>query len=403
MEKTILKKGERISKNASIACAVLSGVKAVTGWYTGSVALLADAVNSFSDIFASLAVFFGLKFSQKEATKQFPYGYYKAETLASFIVSVVIVLAGIEILSESVHAFFNPALIVMAPYALVVVLVSALVYSFLAQYKVKIGKEIGSSALVSDGKHSLVDTASSGLVFFGILLSHIGYPNLEPIAGVVVSLLVVKMGVELGRYAILVLLDACVKPELVEKVKRIAEAVPGVEGVHSVKLRRSGPYAFGEMHLETKDMLTVAEAHEISEKTEQAIKGEIFEIDSLSVHIEPKKGPLKVCKVAVPLENCRGLNSDVSSHVGKAPYFLMGTVRENKVVYWEIVENAAASLEKKKGVKAAEFLAENKVDVLVTGEVGEGSHYALAAEHIKVNPPEGETLEEIVLHAAREY
>jgi len=102
MEKDILKKGETTSKYASITSMVFSVVKGITGWYTGSVALMADAVNSFSDIFASLAVYFGLKLSQKKATKQFPYGYYKAETLASLLVSVLIVVAGIEIFIESV-------------------------------------------------------------------------------------------------------------------------------------------------------------------------------------------------------------------------------------------------------------------------------------------------------------
>ena len=403
MEKEILKKGEKISLNSSIASAVLSVAKAVTGWYTGSVALIADAVNSFSDIFASLAVYFGLKFSQKEATKQFPYGYYKAETLASLTVSVLIVFAGIEILSESVKSFFNPKVVFMAPYALIVVSVSAFIYGVLARYKVKIGEEIGSPALISDGKHSLIDTASSALVFFGIFFSYAGYPILESAAGVVVSLLVIKMGIELGRYAVLVLLNACVNPELLQKTKKIAESVSGVKSVHSVKLRRSGPFAFGEMHLETKGTLTVNEAHEISERVEQKIQKDIPEIDSMTVHIEPREGPLRVCRVAVPVQNDNGMHSDVSSHVGKAPYFFIAVIEEGKITSWEVVENPAATLERKRGLKAAEFLAEKNADILVTEEIGKGSQYTLEAEQIKVKKPEGETLEEILLHAARKF
>ena len=399
----VLKKGEKVSRNASITSALLSAVKGVTGWYTGSVALMADAVNSFSDIFASLAVYFGLKFSQKEATKKFPYGYYKAETLASLIVSAVIILAGVEILLESVRSFFNPQEITMASYALAVVLVSAFIYVLLARLKVKVGKEIGSPALISDGKHSLVDTASSGLVFCGIFFSYAGYPWLESIAGVAVSLLVMKMGVELGRYAILVLLDACIKPELLEKSREIAETVSGVEGVHSVKLRRSGPFAFGEMHIETKGTLTVNEAHTISERVEKKIKEEIPEIDSIAVHIEPREGPLKVSRVAVPVKENNKFQSTLSSHVGKAPLFFIGTVEEGEITAWEIVENPAALLEKKRGVKAAEFLAEKNTDILVTEEIGKGSHYTLEAEQIKVKKPEGKTLKDIVLNAAQEY
>ena len=395
MEKRVLKKGETTSKYASIISMVFSLVKGITGWYTGSVALMADAVNSFSDIFASLAVYLGLRFSQKKATEQFPYGYYKAETFASLLVSVLIVAAGITIFKESVSSFLNPHTIVMAPYALIVVGVSAAGYFIMARYKIKTGKEIGSLALINDGNHSLVDTASSGLVFLGIALSH-RYPHVEAVAGIIISVFVVKTGIEQGRYAVLVLLDAWVHPALVEKTREIAEAVPGVEGVHDVKLRRSGPFAFGEMHLETKGTFSVKKAHKITEEVEKKIKKEIPTIDSMNVYIEPRKGPLKVCTIAVPLNNDKGMQSEVSHHVGKALFFVIATIKEGVIYDWCIVKNPAAHAEKKRGVIAAEFLAEKEVDILVTEESGKGLQYALEAKKIEVREPAGKTLEEII-------
>jgi cation diffusion facilitator family transporter len=394
-----LHKGETVSKYSSVTSTVISVAKGVTGYYTGSVALMADAVNSFSDIFASLAVFFGLKLSQKKATKKFPYGYYKAETLASLVVSVLIVVAGIEILWEAGHAVFNPGSIVMAPYALIVVFVSSVVYVIMARYKIKTGEEIESTALINDGKHSLVDTASSGLVFAGILLSYIGYPWLEAVAGIIVSALVIKVGVEQGRYAVLVLLDACLKPELIEKAQEIALDVQGVEGVHNVKIRRSGPFAFGEMHLETKSTLSVEEAHGISEEVTIAVKKAIPEIDSISVHIEPKKGPLTKGKIAVPVTDDKGLQSGISSHLGKAPYFVIATVKEGKIIKVDTIKNPGAKSEEKRGVKAVEALAEQEVDIVVTKSTGKGSQYALDAHRIQVKEPKGETLKEIIENA----
>ncbi|MBU7043296.1 MAG: cation diffusion facilitator family transporter [Theionarchaea archaeon] len=401
MGKDILKKGEKASQYSTVTCLILSGLKIIVAVYTGSVALLADAINSFSDVFASLAVFFGLKFSQKKANTQFPYGYYKAETLASLLVSGLIVFAGIEILIESINAFFSPSVINMATHALVVVSVSAGAYLFLAMYKMKIGEEIGSPALVSDGKHSLIDTASSGLVFLGIVSSMIGYPQLESVAGIIISGLIIWMGIRMGRYAVLVLLDACVKPELIEETRSIAEAIPGVEGVHSVKMRRSGPYAFGELHLETKGTLTVEEGHEVSEKVEKAVREAIPEIDSLQVHIEPRKGPLKECIVAVPVTEDQGLESGISSHVGKTPYFLIARVEQGEITRWNIEKNPSQDKEKKKGVTAAEFLAEMHVDVVVADDPGKGALYTLQANKIRTAAPQGDTLEEIVRHAAR--
>lgn len=401
MGKDILKKGEKASQYSTVTCMILSGLKIIVAVYTGSVAVMADAINSFSDVFASLAVFFGLKLSQKKANTQFPYGYYKAETLASLLVSGLIIFAGIEILIESINAFFSPSVINMATHALVVVTVSAGAYLYLALYKMKIGKEIGSPALVSDGKHSLIDTASSGLVFIGIVSSMIGYPQLESVAGIIISGLIIWMGIRMGRYSVLVLLDACVKPELVEETRSIAEAIPGVEGVHSVKMRRSGPYAFGELHLETKGTLTVEEGHDVSEKVEKAVREAIPEIDSLQVHIEPRKGPLKECKVAVPVREDQGLESGISSHVGKTPYFLIAHVEQGEITRWNIEKNPSQNKEKKKGVIAAEFLAEMHVDVVVADDPGKGALYTLQANKIRTAAPQGDTLEEIVRHAAR--
>lgn len=394
-----LHKGETVSKYSSITSAVISVLKGITGFYTGSVALIADAVNSFSDIFASLAVFFGLKLSQKKATKKFPYGYYKAETLASLVVSALIIVAGIEILWEAFRAVFNPTVIVMAPYALVVVAVSSVVYVVMARYKIKTGEEIESPALINDGKHSLVDTASSGLVFLGILLSYVGYPRLEAVAGIIVSGLVIKVGVEQGRYAVLVLLDACLKPELIEKAKDVALNIPGVEGVHNIKIRRSGPFAFGEMHLETKSTLSVENAHDISEKVTEAIKEEIPDIDSLSVHIEPRQGPLTEGKIAVPVTDNKGLQSNISSHLGKAPYFVIAAVKKGEIIKFDVIQNPGAKSEEKRGVKAAEALADHQVDIVVTTSTGKGSQYALDAHRIKVKEPEGTSLKDILKNA----
>jgi cation diffusion facilitator family transporter len=400
MSRDSLKKGEKASRYSTITCAVLSVMKAFVGLYTGSVALLADAINSFSDVFASLAVYLGLKLSQKKASVQFPYGYYKAETLASLVVSVLIVIAGIEILIESVEAFFMPQEIMMASHALIAVSLSAGAYYILAQYKRKIGKEIGSPALVSDGTHSLIDTASSGLVFLGIVSSTIGYPQLESVAGIIISGLILWMGIRMGRYSLLVLLDACVKPELIQKTRDIVVTVQGVEGVHSIKMRRSGPYAFGELHLETKGNLTVNEAHDVSERVEEIVKKNIPEIDALHVHIEPRKGPLKQAVVAVPVKKNRGLESHISPHLGKAPYFIIARVEHHEIMEWEVVENPSIHKDKKKGVTAGEFLAENQVDAVVIQEPGKGSKYTLQAHQIRSVPPEGNTLQEIILHAA---
>jgi len=122
-----LKKGEKAAKYSTLANLTLAVMKLVVGLFSGSIALLADAVHSFSDIFASVAVYIGLKLSQKEPDDKFHYGYYKFETLASLIVSVIIVLTGFEIVVESIKGIITPAQMTIPLLVITVSLISVVV------------------------------------------------------------------------------------------------------------------------------------------------------------------------------------------------------------------------------------------------------------------------------------
>jgi len=167
--KNNLKKGGKAAIYSSLINLLLALVKGVIGFLSGSIALIADSIHSFSDIIASLAVYIGLKLSMRRPDEKFPYGYYKIESFASLIISVIIVITGIEIALDSYSAFLNPSTIEIPLVALFVAALSALVSFLLARYKQEIGRTIGSQALTNDGKHSFIDIFSSIIVFVGIL------------------------------------------------------------------------------------------------------------------------------------------------------------------------------------------------------------------------------------------
>ena len=388
------KKGERAAKYSTLTNLGLSIIKGVFGLLSGSVALMADSIHSFSDIFASLAVYIGLKLSQRKPDQKFPYGYYKAETMSSLIIAVVIVFSGLEVIMESVQGIINPQPLKIPFIAIIVAAISVAVSFLLARYEQKVGEEIESPALLGDAKHSLVDVFSSLLVFAGIVASYIGYLSLQGVAGLLVSLLIIWMGLKIGKNAVLVLLDATLDPETVERIKDLALAVEGVEGVHEVRVRSSGPYIFSELHLETKKDLSVEKAHEISEKVEKTVKNEVKELETLLVQIEPvKKNTLRY---ALPVETSEGLQSTPSQHFGKAPYFLIWDVSNGEIKNYQIRENPAKDIEKKRGIKTAEFLAKENVDVILSQEVGEGPKYVLSQFFIRSLTPESEKLSEIM-------
>ena len=394
LKKDRLKRGEQAAKYSTLTNLALSIIKGVFGVLSGSVALIADSIHSFSDIFASLAVYIGLKLSQRKPDEKFPYGYYKAETMSSLIIAVIILFSGLEIASESVQGIINPQPLKLPVIAILVAVFSVAVSLLLARYKQRVGDEIESPALIGDAKHSLIDVFSSVLVFFGIISSYMGYLSLQGVVGLLVALLIIWMGLKIGKDAVLVLLDASIDTETVQKIKKIALSVDGVEGIHEVRVRSSGPYMFAELHLETKKNLSVEKAHGISDKVERQIREEVGQLETLLVQVEPVKK--EVIRFALPLKNKDGLKSIPSNHFGKVPYFLIWDVHHGEIENYQIKDNPAHELEKKRGIKTAEFLVNEKIDVFLGDELGEGPRYALSENVIHFVNSEGDTTEEIM-------
>ncbi len=391
-----LRRGQVAAKYSSIVQLGLAISKGLVGFFTGSIALIADAFHSFSDIFISLAVYIGLKLSQRKPTEKFPYGYYKVETFISLIISAIIIFSGIEIIQESIDGIMNPTAVRLPLFALAIAAISAFVSLLISRYKERIGIEIGSQALMSDGRQSFIDVFTSIIVFIGIFSSYLGYPIFQGVAGFIVSLFVIYIGIKLGKDAVLVLLDVSLDDKTVNEIKSTVLSVEDVKNIHNLKVRRSGPFVFAELHLETKRGLSVKKASEITENVKKAVKDRIKNLDSLTVQIEPFKK--KKLRVAVPIEDKNGLQSEISEHFARAPYILIVDVVNGEITDIVIKDNPGTKLEKKKGIKTAEFLGKEQVDVLIGSEVGEGPTYVLSDKLIDVMAPRGRNLEEIILN-----
>jgi len=378
----LLGKGARAAKVSTCVTIMLTGIKAAVGLLSGSVALLADAVHSLSDIFTSLAVWLGMKLSQRRPSEKFSYGFYRVETLAFLVVSIVVGVTGVQILLASLNRILNPFPVAFPSATLSVAAVSALVSYLLYRYKSQIGDETNSQALQGEAKHSLVDVSSSAFVFVGILVHHFGFPWAEGIVGLLIGLLTIRLSLGMGRDAVLVLLDACLKPELISQIKKIAAQVTGVRGVHEIKVRRSGPFIFAEMHIEVDRTMRIDEADVVSSTIEERIRDSIEEVDSMMLHVEPSKKD--AYRIAIPVEDNRGLDSTISQHFGKSPYFILVDLHKDGLRSWFVVENPGARIEKKRGIETAHLLARQRADVLVAKEVGEGPYHVLRDSSIQI-------------------
>jgi cation diffusion facilitator family transporter len=378
----LFRKGERAAILSAAVLLAFSLLKGTVSVISGSVALLADSIHSFADIFSSIAVWAGLKLVQKKPTERFPYGYYKAETLALLIVAVTIVVSGVLMLKEAVDRLFEPGVVLFPSVVLAVAAFSGLVSYFLGRYKKSVGSLIGSQSLVGEGQHSLVDVYTSLLVFVGVLFASLGYSVAEVLAGLAIGLYVMKVGLWFGKDAVLVLMDACLSPQKAREMKEIAEKVRGVRGVHDLRLHKSGPVSFGEMHIEVQEDVPVEKAHEISDEIEEKIRQRFKDIESIIIHVEP--APKEKIKVGIPIVEDKGLESMNSIHFGNAPFFAFIEVERGQIANVSVKTNKAAGLARKKGIDAAKLLVNEKVDVVLAGGMGEGPFHLLRDNLVQV-------------------
>jgi cation diffusion facilitator family transporter len=381
-KRTPLRKGEGAAKFSTIILLALGVLKGITSIASGSVALLAGTIDSFSDVFSSIAVWAGLNIAKRKPTERFPYGYFKAETFALFTVSLIIMASSVLIMFESFQKFFEVSVISFSYLALAVSAVSAIVYYLLAKYKARVGRQVGSQALISEGLHSMIDVYTSLLVFVGVFLAVLGFPAGEALIGFVIGLYVLIRGLLFGKDAVLVLMDVSPSPQRIKEMKEIAKGVQGVRGIHDVRLRKSGPVFFGEMHVELQEGLSLEKAHVISEEVETRIKERFKDLELISVHVG--LAHRKKTRISVPIVEDKGLESSVCLHFGNAPYFAFVDVEEGQIVGSYVKENEGAKLSHKKGIQAAHLLVEEHVDVVLAGGIGEGPFHILGDNLIQI-------------------
>ena len=361
------------------------------GFYllTGSVALLADAVHSFTDTFTSILVFLGIKISKRK-TASFPYGLYKVENMVSLFISFAIFYAGYEIVREAVA---HPSGAINLPIvAAAAAAISTVVSYGLSVYKLKAGKKFNSPSLIADGHHSRSDALSSIVVLVGVLT------GFDRIAALIIVFFVIKAGVRPFIDSLKVLLDASIDPETLLKVKDILKSDPRVVKVKSLKGRNSGSFKFIEAVIELKAH-SFEEAHEVSEKLERAVKREIPNVDEILIHYEPVSRAH--CRYAIPVVDENGTR--LSEHLSSAPFFVLVDVDGEQVKNRKVIANPYAKLERHKGPMVAKMLAKNDVDcVIVSSEPPGGVKFILEGMGIELIIAHVDMVEDALKFALKE-
>ena len=390
----ILKTGERVARKVSSIIFLFAITKAIVGFISGSVALLSDALHSITDAIESLFVWFGFKISQRKPTEKFPYGFYKAENLTAFFISFLIIWAGFEIFKESFERIFIFQPLKMASIAVIVAVLDALSLFLLGRYEIKIGKKINSQSLTTQGKEIRLHIISSSIVVIGILSSYFGISRVEGIVGILLSLLVLKVGIESLKDSIFALMDVSPSKEIEERIKKTLRSFPNIEGFSNLKLRKSGPFIFGEVNIKIKKFVVVERAHEIVNEIEQKIKNVIPQLDSFSIHIEPFKKLEQ--KIIIPAKEKNELDSLIDNRFGRAEFFAILTVKKDRIESFEFKENPFKKKEIRAGLAVTRYLLKEKPDVLIVKEIGPISFHTLRDNLIEVYKAKDGKIREIV-------
>ncbi len=246
---------------------LMAGFKSVVGVLSSSVAIVMDAVNNLSDALSSVITIIGTKLSQRPADRKHPFGFGRIEYFSAIIIAVIVLSAGITSLIESVKKIFDPTEPSYSTTTLVVIVVAIVVKLVLGQYVKRKGQQLKSDALIASGSDALFDAiiTLATLVSAGIML--LWGVSLDGILGALISLVIIKAGIEMLASPVNELLGVSIPAELTSEIKKEVSAFEGVHGVYDLILHNYGPdVKIGSLHINVYDTMSAHEIHALTRK-----------------------------------------------------------------------------------------------------------------------------------------
>ena len=267
----------------------LGATKLVGGIFGNSFALISDAVNSIGDSFSSVVVLFGLHVAQRPADSEHPYGHTRAEAVASLSVALLIAFSALLVGWEAVVLLrAEPSL--PSAWTLWIAGANVLLKESLYRFNLRIGRRTNSQAVVANAWDHRSDALCSLAVLIGIALVCWGGPTFaraDGVAALVVVVLILWAAGRLFYVSASLLLDHQAEPEMVDEIRQVAGEVPGVRGVETLWVRRSGLEFFADIHIEVDPTISVADGHHISHLVKDQLIDHFAALRDVLVHLEP--------------------------------------------------------------------------------------------------------------------
>jgi len=263
-------------------------------YVSGSVALLADTIHNFGDASTAIPLAIAFSLARKKPSKCFSYGYGRVEDLAGVVVVLLILFSAAVAGYESITRFLNPQPVDHLQAVALAAVIGCIGNEVVAQFRMKVGKEIGSAALIADGYHARVDGFTSLAVLLGAVGVWLGYPILDPLIGMLITIAILKIVLDSGKLVFTRLLDG-VEPEVLDKVKDIAESVEGVCEVTDLRVRWIGHRLHAEINASVDPSLSVEEGHEIANAVREKLLDNFSYLSGTTIHVDPLTASGECC------------------------------------------------------------------------------------------------------------
>jgi cation diffusion facilitator family transporter len=367
---------------------VLAGINLAIATASGSLAVRAEMVHNLVDLLTAIGVLIGLKLATRK-TKQFPYGLYKLENVITVLLAVMTFLTAYEIARD---ALLSPVGVAEVNVWMLagVVLVTAIPLLF-SVFEMRAGKEANSPALIADAREYRAHVFTTGVVLAALVGQRFDLP-LDRIAALIIVVAIGKTGWDLLVDGMRVLLDASLDADTLLQIREIIARQPQVAQVGWVTGRNAGRYRFVEAEV-TLRVQDLEKADTVLDRIEEQIRNAVPFVERVLIHAEPMERTH--LHYVAPLADSSGT---LSQHFGEAPYFGLVTVRlEDRVIEErKVLANPYQELEKAKGIRVAEWLVEQKVDVVFLKKSlqGKGPIYVFSDSGVEMRETSAETLDE---------
>ncbi|UCD13838.1 MAG: cation diffusion facilitator family transporter [Thermoplasmatales archaeon] len=263
-------------------------LKLFLGLFINSIALIADAFHTLSDVGTSGVVIFGFKLAKQPSDIEHPFGHGRVEYIATLIIAILLVITGVGFIQQSIERIINNIGIINQEFAIIIgiiIIVSSIIKEAMARFSFALGEKINSDVLIADAWHHRSDVFASIAVGISIIASSFGYPFIDAIFGIIVSFIIIYVGINLARTSSNFLVGQAPDNQLIKEIKEVASQTKNVKGIHDISLHDYGTTKIVTLHAEVDDNLSLEKAHKTADELEKNIQDKTKY--STVIHIDP--------------------------------------------------------------------------------------------------------------------